>query len=163
MPEYEDFVKELNKQALDPYTTIDERLDFIGPRVIDTLNRIRRVEVSMGIGENIEQLAFAYNLAIAGLPGSGVTLVTKAPFDGYIRRVSIHWPDGCDALVDVKVGKGVTAFCPREGFLALNDATPVYPFNIEIKEGEEIWVELQNTDGANPHNVTVTVDLEEAP
>ena len=151
MGEYEEFIARLVKQPLDPYTTIDERLDFIGPRVVDTLSRIKRVEVSMGIGENIEQVPFAYNLAIAGLPGSGATLVSKAPFDGHIRQVSIHWPDGCDALVDVKVGYGQKQFCPREGFLALNDATPTYPFNIEIKEGVDIWVEMQNTDGGNPH------------
>lgn len=108
----------------------------------------------------IELIPFAYNLAKAGLPGSGVVLTEVTPFPGHIKQVSPHWPDGCNALVDVKVGRGVEQFCPNVDFLALNDATPTYPFNVEVKDGEEIWVEMRNGDGANPHNITVTVTLE---
>ena len=113
-------------------------------------------------GVKIEQIPFAYTLAVAGAAGSGVVLEENAPFSGYIKQVTIHWPDGADALVDVKVGHGVVQFCPDEGFLALNDATPTYPFNEWVNDQETIWVELRNRDGGNTHAITVTVTLEGA-
>lgn len=108
----------------------------------------------------IELMSFSYTLTIAGTPTSGVLLTELAPFDGYIKQVSIHWPDGCNALVGVRVGYDTTQFCPREGFLALNNATVPYPFNVRVEVGKTIWVEMRNTDGANPHNITVTVMVE---
>jgi len=106
----------------------------------------------------IEQIPFAYNLD----PLQGVTLMEYAPFSGYITQVSIHWPEGCDALVDVRVGHGTKQFCPDTGYLALNDATPTYPFSEWCEDREEIWVEMRNGDGANSHAITVTVVLKGA-
>lgn len=114
----------------------------------------------MGEVKEIELIPYARNLPMAGVAGSGVVLTEIAPFTGYIRRITPHWPDGCDALVDIRVGRGVEQFCPREGYLALNDATLDYYFNIPVQEGEDIWVEMINTDGGNPHNITVTISLE---
>lgn len=105
----------------------------------------------------IVQIPFAYNLAAL----EGVLLTEVAPFSGYIKQVSIHWPEGSDALVDVRVGHGPKQFCPKEGFLALNDVTPTYPFNEWVSGGNEaIWVEMKNTDSVNSHNITVSVILE---
>ena len=106
--------------------------------------------------QQIEQIPFSYNLASL----QGVTLTEYSPFSGHVRQVSIHWPDGCNALVDVRVGHGTQQFCPDEGYLALNEATPTYPFNERVDDHEEIWVEMRNTDGANSHAITVTVTLE---
>lgn len=139
---------------LDALSDIQAKSDAI-IRAIESLG----VEVPMV--KKIQLIPYAYNLAIAGLPGSGVTLTEIAPFTGYIKLVRIHWPDGCNAWVDVKVGHGVTQFCPREGYLALNNATPSYEFNEAVVEGEDIWVEMRNGDGANPHNITVTIRVEE--
>ncbi|MBA7694642.1 hypothetical protein ES703_103255 [subsurface metagenome] len=44
--------------------------------------------------------------------------------------------------------------------MALNDATPTYPFNEWVNDHEEIWVEMINGDGVNPHNISVSVILE---
>lgn len=104
----------------------------------------------------IVQIPFAYNLAAL----QGVMLNEYAPFSGYIKQVSIHWPAGCTALVDVRVGHGVKQFCPDDGFLALDDVTPAYPFNEWVNDHEEIWVEMRNTDGLNSHNISVSVILE---
>lgn len=173
MGEYEEFVKTIPaaERVPEPFTSIDNRLDFLGPKIIDMKNRVERLEdalATMEVGgdaimpKKIEQIPFAYNLARAGLPGSGVTLMEYAPFSGYIKQVAPHWPDGCDALVDVRVGHGTVQFCPDEGFLALNDATPTYPFNEHCADREEIWVSMRNGDGANPHAITVVITLEGA-
>jgi len=76
--------------------------------------------------------------------------------------VTIHWPAGCNALVDVAVGYLTTQFCPRSGFLALDNATPTYYFNEAITKDRPIWVIMQNRDGGFVHNITVTVTIEEA-
>jgi len=95
-----------------------------------------------------EQIPFVRTLAIPPAVGSGATMYEKPAFPGYIKEVTIHWPDGCDHLVDIRVGHGVVQFCPREGYLALNDVTPTYPFTGEwVADGEEIWVEMRNRSG----------------
>jgi len=124
--------------------------------------RLSKVEAAVAeeteMPKTIEQIPFSYTLN----PLQGVVLMEYAPFAGYIKQVSIHWPDGCDALVDVRVGHHTKQFCPDEGYLALNDATPTYPFNEYVADHEEIWVEMVNTDGVNTHSITVTVILEES-
>lgn len=105
----------------------------------------------------IVQIPFSYNLAAL----EGVRLEEEVPFAGYIKQVMIHWPEGCNALVDVKTGGGIEQLCPRAGYLALNDATPTYPFNEWITDHDIIWVEMRNTDGLNSHSITVVVTLEE--
>jgi len=108
----------------------------------------------------IEQIPFSYTLTLAGTPTSGVRLSEHAPFAGHVTSVMIHWPPGSNALVDVVVGHGVTQFCPREGYLALDDATVFFPFNEWLDDQEELWVEMRNGDAVNPHTITVTLHLE---
>ena len=87
-----------------------------------------------------------------------IRLREYAPFSGVIKQVILHFPDGCNALLDIRVGHGTKQFCPNAGFLALNDATVPYYFEEEVKDKEEIWVELGNYD-VLAHNITVTVGL----
>lgn len=181
MGEYEEIVKKIPvpERPIGPLAGLATRLDYVGPKiekldpkVADIQEKVNKLEYALSILEfpegvamsevKIEQIPFAYTLALAGLPGSGVTLMEYAPFSGYIKQVTPHWPDGADALVDVRVGHGVKQFCPDAGYLALNDATPTYPFNEWVNDHEEIWVELRNRDGANEHAITVTVTLEGA-
>jgi len=175
MGKYEEIVKKIPapEQPIGPLAGIATRLDYLGPQVEELISKgtviekklekleyaVRTLELPGGVamtGVNIEQVPFAYDLAAL----QGVTLDEYAPFSGYIKQVSIHWPDGCDALVDVRLGHGTKQFCPDDGYLALNDATPTYPFNEWVDDHEEIWVEMRNTDGGNPHSITVTITLE---
>lgn len=143
---------------------IRQALALILSQQVDLELKLDAIKAAQGVVmpevKGIELIPFAYNLAVAGVAGSGVVLTELAPFTGHIKEIKPHWPDGCDALVDIRVGRGVEQFCPREGYLSLNDATPSYPFNIPVQESEEIWVEMINTDGVNPHAITVTVTLE---
>ncbi|MBA7663032.1 hypothetical protein ES703_71065 [subsurface metagenome] len=96
------------------------------------------------------------------LPFSGkVYNLTIPKYNSYVvNGIAVH---NCNAIVDIRVGHGPKQFCPKEGFLALNDATPTYPFNEPVSGGnEEIWVEMVNGDSANKHAITVTVMLEGA-
>lgn len=166
MGEYEKFVESIpaGERVSEPSTGIDNRLDFLGPKIVDMANRTEKIEEVLAsleaegvavMPKKIEQIPFSYNL----ISGGGVILSEEAPFSGHIKQVAPHWPDGCDGLFDIRVGHGVVNFCPDEGFLALNDATPTYPFNEWVDDHEEIWVEMRNRS-MFPHIVTVTVVLE---
>ena len=140
-------------------TILSQQVTILGQQVT-MLNRLKSLEGAMEEA-GIEQIPFAFNL----LPLQGVRLTEELPFKqytrGYVKEVTIHWPAGCNALVDVRVGYAAQQFCPEMGFLALNDATPTYPFNLPVELGNQVWVEMRNTDAANPHNITVTVTVME--
>jgi len=108
-----------------------------------------------------EQIAFARLLAIPPAVGSGVRITELPTITGFIKEVTIHWPAGCNALVDVAIGYLTNQFCPRERFLALNDTTPTYYFNEPVTKDNPIWVIMQNRDGGFVHNITVSVIVEE--
>ena len=95
------------------------------------------------------------------LATQGIILTQEPPFDGYVREVKIHWPPGCAGLVSVRVGYRTKQFCPFEGFLALDNVTPTYPFNEYIQHTENLWVEIQNADARNPHRITVMFNIVE--
>lgn len=180
--EYEEIVKKipLPEQALGPLAGIATRLDYLGPKVqklegdlspkvADLAEKVGKLEHTLSTLElpegvampmKIEQIPFVRNLEMAGVDGSQVMMTEFSPFSGYIKEVSIHWPDGCDSNVEVRVGHGTVQFCPDEGFLALNDITPTYPFNEWVNDHEEIWVEMINGDAGNEHAITVTVILQ---
>lgn len=168
---YEEVVEKIPapERAIGPLAGIATRLDFLGPKVEGMEKKVGELEYALANLQlpegaamllTIEQIPFAYNLAIAGTVGSGVKISEYAPFSGYIKQVMIHFPDGCNALVDVRVGHGTKQFCPKSGFLALNNATPIFPFNEGVADREEIWVEMRNGDGVNPHNISCTVFIE---
>ncbi|MHA1812875.1 MAG: hypothetical protein ACTSYX_05500 [Candidatus Thorarchaeota archaeon] len=163
--EYEEFVRSipLPGRIGDAFTSLDNRLDFLGPKIVELLDRVKALESAISkisaaevTMPEIEQIPFAYDVPALG----GVTLVETPPFSGYIRYVTIHWPDGCNALVDVRIGHGSRQFCPNDGYLALNDATPTYQFNEYVAQDEEIWVEIRNGDAVNSHAVSVTLTIE---
>lgn len=181
--EYEEIVKKipLPERALGPLAGIATRLDYLGPKVqklegdlspkvADLAEKVGKLEYAIsklefpeGIAmpQKIEQIPFVRTLEKAGVDGSQAMMTELAPFSGYIKEVKIHWPEGCNHLVDVRVGHGPKQFCPKEGFLALNDITPTYPFNEWVLGGQEsIWVEMINGDAGNEHAITVTVILQ---
>jgi len=180
--EYKELIKRipLPEQALGPLAGIATRLDYLGPKVEDLESNLspkvadlaekvgkleyalRTVEFPGGVAMplKIEQIPFVRDLEKAGIDGSQVMMTEYAPFSGYIKEISIHWPEGCNHLVDVRVGHGTEQFCPDVGYLALNDATPTYPFNEWCNDHEEIWVEMINGDGVNKHQITVSATLE---
>jgi len=178
--EYEEIVKKIPvpERAIGPLAGIATRLDYLGPKVeglspkvAELREKVGKLQYALSTLElpegvimplKIEQIPFVYDLEKAGVEGSQVIMTEYTPFSGYIKEVSIHWPDGCNHIVDVRVGHGTKQFCPDEGYLALNDVTPTYPFNEWVNDHEEIWVEMINGDSENTHVITVVVMLEGA-
>jgi len=165
MGEYEEFLSKIPaaKRVPEPFTGIDNKLDFLGPKILDMQGRVTRIESALSqldLPVTREQIPFFYNLP----SGKRVTMTEYAPFAGYIKEVKITWPEGCDSLVDVRVGHGRGQIVPypieEEGWLALNDTTETYRPNEPVAANEHIWVEMGNGDEKNAHKITVTVTLE---
>ena len=125
-------------------------------------NTVKQLGGTMATREKrIEHIPFSRVLTRAGTVGSGASIVEQAPFNCYVNEVVIHWPNGCNALVDVAVFHNVARILPREGFLALNDVTRSWRLNTSVDGQEELRVEMRNGDGAWPHTITVTIEVEE--
>jgi len=106
--------------------------------------------------KRIELIQYERNL----IGGAAVKMYENSPFTGLVTAVTIHWPAGCNGLVDVAMWHGKFQFCPREGFLALDDATPIYYFNEPVEMNEEIWVDIAN-HALGAHRITVAVSVKE--
>lgn len=104
--------------------------------------------------KKIVQIPFRHTI----VSGTVQTLREHAPFSGYITAVMTHFPDGCNSTVDVAVSHGLTQFCPKEDYLALNNATPIFTFNEYVEDYEDLKVKLRNR-GLADHTITVTLFL----
>ena len=111
----------------------------------------------MAVGRT-EEIVFKYTAAAL----ASVRLTEKAPFNGTITQVLRHYPDGCDALVDVAVGFAGDQFLPRSGFVALDNVTvPTLGLNVPMTRDDLLWVDIINRDALNTHTITVTITVSE--
>lgn len=99
------------------------------------------------------QVPLAYNVQ----PLETIKLAEPSPLRGKITSVTFHFPDGCDSLVNIAFGHGEDWVCPseRNTYISLNNATPTFPTDEPIEKGEQLWMVIRNTDGTNPHIVSV--------
>lgn len=177
--EYENYLRE-NLNALerigDGLSGADERLDYavkqlqaiqtglaaieVKPETVAAMQQLSGLlqelkEVGFVMPTLTQQIAFDFDLA----PNQGVRLEDLIPLDGNIISVGFHWPRGCNALVDIAVGHGYKQFMPISGFLALNNASPVYPTQEKVKREETAWCIMNNYDGSEHHHVAATVTI----
>ena len=74
MGEYEDFVKSIPKgeRVPEPFTSLDNRLDFLGPKIVSINQKLSGIESAIGsIGGlampvKIEQLSFTVSVTLEG-------------------------------------------------------------------------------------------------
>lgn len=176
MATYEDYLRE-NLSALerlgDGLSGSDERLDYavkqlqsilsaieVKPEAVALMQQLSGLlqklkEAGFQMPTHTQQIAFEFDLA----PNQGVRLEDFIPLNGNIISVGFHWPRGCNALVDIAVGHGYKQFMPISGFLALNDASPVYPTQEKVERAETAWCIMNNYDGTEHHHVSATVTI----
>jgi len=148
------------KLPFEELTTIDERVDYIHNQIIAVqlaLNQLLEKEALPAMAVITREV----NLRVTVQPLTGTRVTKPSPLTGKIVQLIPHFPDGCDALVDVAVGHKDTWILPNEvdTYIALNDATPVLTVDETIEKGEEIWMILRNTDGGNAHAISCTVTI----
>ena len=91
-------------------------------------------------------------------PGAGVFVTRSYSQGGHITKVMFHFPDGCNALVDMALTKDLKSYYPLNGYLALNNATPVYQnLTTSYYPNEPLRLEIRNRDSLNSHTVSCTV------
>lgn len=150
----------LYKLPFEELTTIDERVDYIHNQLVASqlaLNQLLEKEALPTMAVVTKEI----NLRVTVQPLTGTRVTKPSPLTGKIVQLIPHWPDGCDALVDVAVGHKDTWVLPSEvdTFIALNDATPVLTVDEPVEKGEEVWMILRNTDGVNAHSISCTVTI----
>jgi len=84
-----------------------------------------------------------------------------SPVTGIIRSAVLHFPPGCNSLVEVFIHRKTEQILPegRVG-IALDDATQVFQINEPVVHGEPIQVTAINHDSTYSHTITVIVYVE---
>jgi len=150
----------VKKLPFEELTTVDERVDFVHQQVSSVQLSINHLLAKEGI-PTMSVITREVNLRASLAPLNGTRVFKPSPLTGKIVQLIPHWPDGCNALVDVAIGHKDTWVYPSEvdTFVALNDATPVLTVDEPVEKGEEIWMIVRNTDGGNPHAISVTATI----
>lgn len=106
-----------------------------------------------------EQINFRYEVP----ESTGVQLLYRLKRAGWLTEGMIHFPTGCSALVQVRMllglsGKLIQVTPIENQFIAL-DGPPnyVFPIDRQVAVNDEIWIELNNYDGTNHHQISVVI------
>lgn len=89
--------------------------------------------------------------------GQGRQLTQSFREPGKITQIMFHFPPGCNGLVEMRLYKDGNTFYPINGYLALNNATPVYYVQADYYRNEPMMLEILNHDAVNAHAPTCTV------
>jgi len=98
-----------------------------------------------------------------------VLLSEECPITGKAVEVTMHWPDGCNALVGIALYYEGKRICPMgkgeaslmTDYLWLNDATPTWPLNMPVEKGKVFWLEILNQDTVEAHTVSAIISITE--
>lgn len=139
----------------------DEKLDYLiaSQEVLITLLQ----EIRASIGQLLEkegvpmEITKQVRIAYTVQPLETIKLAELSPLKGRIKAVTMHFPQNCNALVDVAFGHSEVWLIPSEidTYIALNNATPTFPTDEPVEKGEHLWVAMRNGDGAEPHSISV--------
>jgi len=112
-----------------------------------------------GVEKKSEVILFSRTVPAA----TGVRIFERPQFSARVTEVVIHWPLGCNGLVDVAVNRGSERVLPRYNYISLNNVTLAYKFGEgqDVDSGVDLWVDIANADAVWAHTITVTITLEE--
>lgn len=149
-----------HKLPFEELTTIDERIDFVHSQV-DSVQAAINTLLEKEALPTMSAITRIVNLRVTLQPNQGQRISQTSPIDGRIVQLIPHFPNGCNALVDMAIGHRDTWVLPNkvDTFIALNDATPVTTVDEPIGKNEEIWMVGRNGDGVNPHAISCTVTI----
>lgn len=85
-----------------------------------------------------------------------------SPVDGIIERAVIHFPSGCNGLVEVELyHKAKKIFPNTRGGIALDDATQTFSLHEPVTSNDPIQVIFTNHDGTNSHTLSAVIYISE--
>lgn len=122
--------------------------------------RLKAIERALGIGvegknEVTRVIPFDYNLGV----GQGVRLEEPSPVTGVMFEVTMHFPNGCNGLVEMALHYRDIQVFPKRDYIRLNNATPVWKVHQPVEKHQPIWVDMRNRDTLFTHHPSVTVSL----
>ena len=105
------------------------------------------------VREHTEQVRFATQV----LAATRQRFTNFCPLTGTLETITVQWPPGCAALVDVEAG---TEGLRLVGPVAMDTPTPVsFPQNRACKANERFYVWIDNADAVNPHSPIIVFML----
>jgi hypothetical protein len=111
-------------------------------------------------GELPEEVTIGRTFRQAVPFSTAVVLSMRCPLNGRIVELNPHFPPGCNALVGMRFGTDKHGQCfPDTGFLALDDASPVFSVSISVEYDERLWLEIWNQDAINPHTPSLSLTI----
>lgn len=159
-----DEYKDIPKGLFDWLISTDERIDRVHEELVKGMGTVQKMIAALPGAEEVpvpgkvtKQVKFKETLE----PLAGIEVDARCPLEGEIISITMHWPDGCDALVDIASGHDGTFLCPNEPdtFLALNNATPTFPIREPVAWDERLWAIIQNTDDTEKHTVSIIITI----
>jgi len=148
------------KLPFEELTTIDERVDYVHNQVLSVQLALNKLLEKEGM-PSMTAITRDVNLRVTLLPNQGQRITQPSPLTGRMVQLIPHFPDGCDALVDMAIGHKDTWIYPHrvDTYVALNDATPVLTVDEPIAKGEEVWMIGRNGDGVNQHAISCAITI----
>ena len=99
------------------------------------------------------------------MPTSSLNAISEteeAPLTGKITRALIHFPAGCNALVEVEVWHKRKKILPSTRYgVVLDNTTQPFELDEEINIGDAIEVITKNHDNTYDHTIVVIVEVRE--
>jgi hypothetical protein len=152
----------------DKFTSTDDRINLLvqllqDAGIFDLKSQVAAISDflatqtggQMGTGETY---TIRFQETLAALAGDKFS--QTIPWDCINTSVCFHFPSGCNGLVDVVAGHSDKQIYPRSGYIALNDATPVFSTLESIAYNEPVWVEIRNGDSMHSHTITVLLTIQ---
>jgi len=91
------------KLPFEELTSIDERVDYVHNQLIAAQIALNKLLEKEGL-PSMAVVTRDVNLRVTLLPNTGQRITQTSPLTGKIVQLIPHWPDGCDALVDIAIG-----------------------------------------------------------
>jgi len=108
-------------------------------------------------GPDVEELNFSETATTL----STATDTRTSPFSGYIKKVIVNWPEGCNNLVEVIFNHKTNQILPypsRDGLILTG--THSFDLNHFVKQGDSIEMYVINHDNTFSHTVTAVMKLQ---
>lgn len=97
---------------------------------------------------------------------TGQRYTTDIRTKGDLQTIWVHFPAGCNALVEVATGirteRGVfRQLVPswKGEFINLDNVTVPFQVDEPVEEGDVLWADIYNYDSTNPHNISVLGEI----
>lgn len=95
------------------------------------------------------------------VPGTTERILSEAsPISGKVNTIVLHYPNGCNQLVEITCYINQEPILPIVGdFIALKDATEKFPINRLVRKDDKLRVKIANTD-VGPHTPNIIWNME---